>query len=50
VWAAGFAADAKDMTAGDSAAISAIASNATIFAFIRFRLGTSSSGNINQDF
>ena len=35
VWAAGFAAAANDMTAGDSAAISAIASKATIFAFIR---------------
>jgi hypothetical protein len=38
------------MTAGDSAAISAIASNAAIFAFIRVPLGDSCSGNINQDF
>jgi hypothetical protein len=50
VWAAGFAAAANDMTAGDSAAISAIASNATIFAFIPFPIGPSLSGNINQDF
>ncbi len=34
----GFAAAANDMTAGDSAAISAIASNATILAFICFRV------------
>jgi hypothetical protein len=39
VWAAGFAAAANDMTAGDSAAISAIASNATICAFIRYPFG-----------
>jgi hypothetical protein len=50
VWAAGFAAAANDMTAGDSAAISPIASNATIFAFIRVPLENSCSGNINQDF
>jgi hypothetical protein len=36
VCAAGFEAAANDMTAGESAAISAIASNATIFAFIGF--------------
>ncbi len=36
VWAVGLAAAASDMTAGDTAAINAIASRATIFAFIRF--------------
>ena len=36
MWVAGFAAAAKDMIAGDSAAIRAIASIAMIFAFIRF--------------
>jgi hypothetical protein len=39
VWTAGFEAAANDMTAGESAAISAIASNATIFAFIGFPIG-----------
>jgi hypothetical protein len=36
VWATGFAAAANDMTTGDIAAINAIASRATIFAFIWF--------------
>ena len=48
--AAGFEAAANDMTAGESAAISAIASNATIFAFIGFPLGILPLGNISQDF
>ena len=39
VWAAGFAAAANDMTAGDNAAINATASRATIFAFISFPTG-----------
>jgi hypothetical protein len=50
VWAAGFAAAANDMTAGDSAAISAIASNATIFAFIRFPIRLPSSRKYKSRF
>jgi hypothetical protein len=38
------------MTAGDNAAINATASRATIFAFIRFPMGSFRPGNINQDF
>ncbi len=39
VWAvAGLAPAARDMTAGDTAAINATASMATIFAFMRFHV------------
>ncbi len=48
--AAWLAPAAKDMTAGDNAAINATASRATIFAFIAFPIGRILAGNINQDF